>query len=100
MLKERFPNISGPHKEDICYATTNRQLAVKKVAPVVERLDRGRRAETHRNSQAACAEGRRGARAGPIAVLAQTRPSDIDWKSASKAISSLGNHRWRLGAGK
>ena len=38
MLKGRFPNISGPHKEDICYATTNRQLAVKKVAPVVDAL--------------------------------------------------------------
>src|SRR5258708_30057593 len=38
MLKERFPNISGPHKEDICYATTNRQLAVKKVAPVLDAL--------------------------------------------------------------
>jgi 4-hydroxy-3-methylbut-2-enyl diphosphate reductase len=36
LLKERFPNINGPHKEDICYATTNRQLAVKKVAPVVD----------------------------------------------------------------
>jgi len=45
MLKERFPNISGPHKEDICYATTNRQLAVKKVALVVDRPDRGRRAD-------------------------------------------------------
>src|SRR5690349_24985261 len=38
ILKERFPNINGPHKEDICYATTNRQLAVKKVAPVVDAL--------------------------------------------------------------
>ena len=38
VLKGRFPNISGPHKEDICYATTNRQLAVKKVAPVVDAL--------------------------------------------------------------
>ena len=28
-LKKRFPNIIGPHKEDICYATTNRQTAVK-----------------------------------------------------------------------
>ncbi|MBT3467520.1 MAG: 4-hydroxy-3-methylbut-2-enyl diphosphate reductase, partial [Rhodobacteraceae bacterium] len=28
-LKERFPKIVGPHKEDICYATTNRQEAVK-----------------------------------------------------------------------
>ncbi len=33
MLKERFPNIAGPTKEDICYATTNRQAAVKAIAP-------------------------------------------------------------------
>ena len=32
-LKARFPAIVGPHKEDICYATTNRQEAVKRVAP-------------------------------------------------------------------
>ncbi|MFC3068611.1 4-hydroxy-3-methylbut-2-enyl diphosphate reductase [Phenylobacterium soli] len=31
-LRERFPEISAPHKEDICYATTNRQEAVKAVA--------------------------------------------------------------------
>ena len=37
-LKERFPDIDGPHKEDICYATTNRQLAVKKVAPNVDAM--------------------------------------------------------------
>ncbi|MEJ2375330.1 MAG: 4-hydroxy-3-methylbut-2-enyl diphosphate reductase [Pseudolabrys sp.] len=35
-LKLRFPDIVGPHKEDICYATTNRQDAVKQVAPVVD----------------------------------------------------------------
>jgi 4-hydroxy-3-methylbut-2-enyl diphosphate reductase len=35
-LKRRFPQIVGPHKEDICYATTNRQEAVLKVAPVVD----------------------------------------------------------------
>src|SRR5215467_11982356 len=35
-LKARFPHIHGPHKEDICYATTNRQEVVKKVAPMVE----------------------------------------------------------------
>ena len=45
LLKARFPNINGPHKEDICYATTNRQLAVKKVAPRGRCADRGRRAE-------------------------------------------------------
>ena len=37
-LKERFPDIIGPHKEDICYATTNRQLAVKQVAPIVDAM--------------------------------------------------------------
>jgi len=37
-LKERFPSIVGPHKEDICYATTNRQAAVKAIAPQAEAL--------------------------------------------------------------
>jgi 4-hydroxy-3-methylbut-2-enyl diphosphate reductase len=32
ILKEKFPNIKEPMKEDICYATTNRQLAVKNIA--------------------------------------------------------------------
>ena len=32
ILKERFPNIKEPQKEDICYATTNRQMAVKNIA--------------------------------------------------------------------
>lgn len=31
-LKEKFPHIVGPHREDICYATTNRQNAVKDIA--------------------------------------------------------------------
>ena len=33
LLKSKFPLIKGPVKEDICYATTNRQKAVKKIAP-------------------------------------------------------------------
>lgn len=37
-LQERFPAIIGPHKEDICYATTNRQEAVKAVAPKSDAL--------------------------------------------------------------
>ena len=36
VLKKRFPNIKGPIKEDICYATTNRQDAVKKIASKCE----------------------------------------------------------------
>ena len=31
-LRERFPNINGPKKDDICYATQNRQNAVRKLA--------------------------------------------------------------------
>jgi 4-hydroxy-3-methylbut-2-enyl diphosphate reductase len=37
-LKQRFPHIHGPGKEDICYATTNRQLAVKSLAPHCDAL--------------------------------------------------------------
>jgi 4-hydroxy-3-methylbut-2-enyl diphosphate reductase len=35
VLRRRFPSIVGPHKEDICYATTNRQAAVKAIAPKI-----------------------------------------------------------------
>ncbi|MBN9310732.1 4-hydroxy-3-methylbut-2-enyl diphosphate reductase [Devosia sp.] len=38
VLRRRFPAISLPHKEDICYATTNRQEAVKRVAPSVDAM--------------------------------------------------------------
>lgn len=38
ILRERFPQISAPAKEDICYATTNRQAAVKVIAPQVEMM--------------------------------------------------------------
>ncbi|EJW11593.1 4-hydroxy-3-methylbut-2-enyl diphosphate reductase [Rhodovulum sp. PH10] len=37
-LMQRFPEITAPHKEDICYATTNRQEAVKEIAPKVDAL--------------------------------------------------------------
>jgi len=36
LLRERFPDIAAPHKEDICYATTNRQDAVKHLAEQAE----------------------------------------------------------------
>jgi 4-hydroxy-3-methylbut-2-enyl diphosphate reductase len=37
-LRERFPLINGPHSQDICYATENRQVAVKAVAPMTDLL--------------------------------------------------------------
>jgi 4-hydroxy-3-methylbut-2-enyl diphosphate reductase len=36
LLRERFPGIAAPHKEDICYATTNRQDAVRRLAEQAE----------------------------------------------------------------
>ena len=85
LLKERFPNINGPHKEDICYATTNRQLAVKKVAPVVDALivvGAPNSSNSQRLREVAEREG------CPIAVLAQ-RATEIDWKRFEN-ITSLG----------
>ncbi len=38
LLRNRFPNMAAPHKEDICYATTNRQEAVKQLADACDRL--------------------------------------------------------------
>jgi 4-hydroxy-3-methylbut-2-enyl diphosphate reductase len=37
-LRKRFPSIKGPEKGDLCYATTNRQTAVKKIADQVDLL--------------------------------------------------------------
>ncbi len=37
-LKKRFPKIVSPHKKDICYATTNRQEAVKAISQKIEAL--------------------------------------------------------------
>ena len=85
MLKERFPNIIGPHKDDICYATTNRQEAVKKVAPVVDALIVVGAPNSSNSQRLREVAERAGC---PIAVLAQ-RAADIDWKRFD-GIKSLG----------
>ena len=85
ILKGRFPNIVGPHKEDICYATTNRQEAVKRVAPVVDALivvGAPNSSNSQRLKEVA-------ERAGcPRAMLMQ-RASDINW-SDFEAVKRLG----------
>jgi 4-hydroxy-3-methylbut-2-enyl diphosphate reductase len=84
-LKARFPQIHGPHKEDICYATTNRQEVVKKVAPMVEAMvvvGSPNSSNTQRLKEVA-------ERAGcPRAALVQ-RAAEIDW-SVFGSIASLG----------
>jgi 4-hydroxy-3-methylbut-2-en-1-yl diphosphate reductase len=84
-LNSRFPAIVGPHKEDICYATTNRQEAVKRVAPRVEAMivvGAPNSSNSQRLREVAEREGCR------ISELVQ-RASDIDW-SRFGDIASLG----------
>ncbi|MDP5349949.1 MAG: 4-hydroxy-3-methylbut-2-enyl diphosphate reductase [Paracoccaceae bacterium] len=84
-LKARFPGIVGPHKEDICYATTNRQEAVKAMAPKCEAmLVVG--APNSSNSRRLVEVG---ARAGCAYAQLVQRASDIDWR-ALDGISSIG----------
>jgi 4-hydroxy-3-methylbut-2-enyl diphosphate reductase len=84
-LKQRFPNIVGPHKEDICYATTNRQEAVQRVAPLVDAMIVVGAPNSSNSQRLREVAERAGCR---ITALVQ-RASDIDW-SAFGAISSLG----------
>lgn len=85
VLKRRFPDIVAPHKEDICYATTNRQEAVKRVAPRVDALvvvGAPNSSNSRRLQEVA-------ERAGcPYAVLVQ-RAAEIDW-SRFTGIKTLG----------
>ncbi|MBU3888610.1 4-hydroxy-3-methylbut-2-enyl diphosphate reductase [Methylosinus sporium] len=83
-LTRRFPQIVGPHKEDICYATTNRQAAVKQVAPQVDAvLVVGSPNSSNSQRLREVAE-----RSGAPAQLVQGR-SEIDW-SMFAGIASLG----------
>jgi 4-hydroxy-3-methylbut-2-enyl diphosphate reductase len=84
-LNDRFPTIIGPHKEDICYATTNRQAAVKAIAPTIDALlvigapnSTNSKRLVEVGSAAGCA----------YAQLVQ-RATDIDWR-ALDGIKSIG----------
>ena len=84
-LKARFPAIHGPNKEDICYATTNRQEAVKHVAPRVDAMIVVG-SENSSNSQRLREVAER---AGCATSQLLLRAVDIDW-SVFGAIRSLG----------
>ena len=84
-LKKRFPKIVGPHKEDICYATTNRQEAVKVMAPKCDAiLVVG--APNSSNSKRLVEVG---VRAGCNYAQLVQRAADIDWRSL-EGIKSIG----------
>ena len=84
-LQARFPKIVGPHKEDICYATTNRQEAVKVMAPKCDAmLVVG---APHSSNSKRLVEV--GARAGCAYAQLVQRATDIDWRSLN-GIASIG----------
>lgn len=84
-LRTRFPAIVGPHKEDICYATTNRQEAVKAIAARVDAmLVVG--APNSSNSKRLVEVGRK---AGCAHAQLVQRAGDIDWR-ALEGIRALG----------
>jgi 4-hydroxy-3-methylbut-2-enyl diphosphate reductase len=84
-LQRRFPLIQGPAREDICYATTNRQTAVKAMAPSCEAiLVVG--APNSSNSRRLVEVARK---AGcPYAQLIETA-AEIDWR-ALEGVRSIG----------
>ena len=84
-LQDRFPEIVGPHKEDICYATTNRQAAVKEMAPNIQAL-LVVGAPNSSNSKRLVEVGR--AAGCDYAILVQTA-ADIDWR-ALEGVRSVG----------
>ena len=85
VLKRRFHDIVGPHRQDICYATTNRQEAVKRVAHEADAMIVVGSPNSS-NSQRLTEVARR---AGcPWAALVQ-RAEEIDWARFG-ALRSLG----------
>ncbi|HZP20601.1 MAG TPA: 4-hydroxy-3-methylbut-2-enyl diphosphate reductase [Bauldia sp.] len=76
ILKERFPAIVGPHKEDICYATTNRQEAVKRIAARVDAMIVVG-APNSSNSQRLVEVAQR---EGCFTALLVQRAAEIDWQ--------------------
>jgi 4-hydroxy-3-methylbut-2-enyl diphosphate reductase len=84
-LKRRFPHIVGPHKEDICYATTNRQDVVRQVAPQVDALVVVGAPNSSNSQRLREVAERAGC---PHAVLVQ-RAQEIDW-DALGPVASLG----------
>ena len=84
-LQKKFPAIQGPHKEDICYATTNRQLAVKEIAHKIEAL----LVVGAPNSSNSKRLGEVGKRAGCNYSQLVQRADEIDFR-ALKGIRNLG----------
>jgi len=85
VLRRRFPFIEGPTREDICYATTNRQQAVKAIAPTADAvmvIGAPNSSNSKRLVEVA-------ARAGCARSILVQRAEEIDWDSL-QGIARLG----------
>ncbi|MGI3169567.1 4-hydroxy-3-methylbut-2-enyl diphosphate reductase [Pseudooceanicola sp. C21-150M6] len=84
-LQARFPQIVGPHKEDICYATTNRQEAVKAMAGKIDAMLVVGAPNSSNSRRLVEVAARNGC---GYAQLVQ-RADDIDWRSL-EGIRAIG----------
>ena len=85
VLRRRFPDIVGPRKDDICYATTNRQIAVKTIAPhcdAVMVIGAPNSSNSKRLVEVAARSG------CPRSILVQ-RAAEVDWPALA-GITRLG----------
>ncbi len=82
-LKARFPNIKGPGKDDICYATTNRQTAVRELsqqADVVLVVGSGNSSNSRRLVETAASHGR------PAYLLDDESEIDPKWLEGKQTV--------------
>ena len=84
-LKDKYPHIVGPHKQDICYATTNRQEAVKEIAHKVDAFIVVGSPNSSNSQRLKEVAERNGCRRAQLVL----RATDIDW-SQLEGVASLG----------
>ena len=82
-LKARYPQIAGPHKQDICYATTNRQEAVKEIAHKVDAFIVVGSPNSSNSQRLKEVAERNGCRRAQLVL----RATDIDWSQLEGAAS-------------
>lgn len=84
-LREKYPHIIGPHKQDICYATTNRQEAVKEIAHEVDAFIVVGSPNSSNSQRLKEVAERNGCKAAQLVL----RAADIDW-GLLQGVESLG----------
>jgi 4-hydroxy-3-methylbut-2-enyl diphosphate reductase len=85
ILRTRFPQIRGPKREDICYATTNRQAAVKTIAPESDLVI----VIGSRNSSNSLRLREVAERTGAGRAILLPRAAELDW-SVMEGVKTLG----------